>query len=115
MLEVSVGSRRVGVMSRCSEGFGIKGEFSLSPGGIHSPGFESGDTLSCQSLMNADGLYLVSYYSLLLNLKLCCCDYYRRRTLTPVLSLVSRVQDHFVGVLNMMTLVQTLKLKEKKN
>ena len=64
--------------------------------------------------MNADGLYLVSYYSLLLNLKLCCCDYYRRRTLTPVLSLVSRVQDHFVGVLNMMTLVQTLKLKEKK-
>lgn len=40
--------------------------------------------------MNADGLYLVSYYALLLNLKLCCCDYYRRRTLTPVLSLVSR-------------------------
>uniref|UniRef100_A0A671XCB6 ARFGEF family member 3 n=1 Tax=Sparus aurata TaxID=8175 RepID=A0A671XCB6_SPAAU len=61
--------------------------FSSSFCGIHSPGFESGDTLSCQSLMNADGLYLVSYYSLLLNLKLCCCDYYRRRTLTPVLSL----------------------------
>lgn len=40
--------------------------------------------------MNADGLYLVSYYALLLNLKLCCCDYYRRRTLMPVLSLVSR-------------------------
>ncbi|XP_073337421.1 brefeldin A-inhibited guanine nucleotide-exchange protein 3 [Pagrus major] len=59
----------------------------LQAGGIHSPGFETGDTLSCQSLMNADGLYLVSYYSLLLNLKLCCCDYYRRRTLTPVLSL----------------------------
>ncbi|XP_030011172.1 brefeldin A-inhibited guanine nucleotide-exchange protein 3 isoform X2 [Sphaeramia orbicularis] len=59
----------------------------LQAGGIHSPGFEAGDTLSCQSLMNADGLYLVSYYALLLNLKLCCCDYYRRRTLTPVLSL----------------------------
>ncbi|XP_074531428.1 brefeldin A-inhibited guanine nucleotide-exchange protein 3 [Halichoeres trimaculatus] len=59
----------------------------LQAGGIHSPGFESGDTLSCQSLMNADGLYLVSYYALLLNLKLCCCDYYRRRALTPVLSL----------------------------
>lgn len=38
--------------------------------------------------MNADGLYLVSYYALLLNLKLCCCGYYKRRTLTPVLSLV---------------------------
>ncbi|XP_022604361.1 brefeldin A-inhibited guanine nucleotide-exchange protein 3 [Seriola dumerili] len=59
----------------------------LQAGGIHSPGFEAGDTLSCQSLMNADGLYLVSYYALLLNLKLCCCDYYRRRTLAPVLSL----------------------------
>ncbi|XP_076025541.1 brefeldin A-inhibited guanine nucleotide-exchange protein 3 [Genypterus blacodes] len=59
----------------------------LQAGGIHSPGFESGDSLSCQSLMNADGLYLVSYYAMLLNLKLCCCDYYRRRTLSPVLSL----------------------------
>ncbi|XP_068183588.1 brefeldin A-inhibited guanine nucleotide-exchange protein 3 [Antennarius striatus] len=59
----------------------------LQAGGIHSPGFEGGDALSCQSLMNADGLYLLSYYTLLLNLKLCCCDYYRRRTLTPVLSL----------------------------
>ncbi|XP_051235999.1 brefeldin A-inhibited guanine nucleotide-exchange protein 3 isoform X1 [Dicentrarchus labrax] len=59
----------------------------LQAGGIHSPGFETGDTLSCQSLMNADGLYLVSYYALLLNLKLCCCDYYRRRTLAPILSL----------------------------
>lgn len=38
--------------------------------------------------MNADGLYLVSYYALLLNLKLCCCGYYKRRMLTPVLSLV---------------------------
>ncbi|XP_029305131.1 brefeldin A-inhibited guanine nucleotide-exchange protein 3 isoform X4 [Cottoperca gobio] len=59
----------------------------LQAGGIYSPGFEAGDTLSCQSLMNADGLYLVSYYALLLNLKLCCCDYYRRRTLAPILSL----------------------------
>uniref|UniRef100_A0AAQ4RP31 SEC7 domain-containing protein n=1 Tax=Gasterosteus aculeatus aculeatus TaxID=481459 RepID=A0AAQ4RP31_GASAC len=57
--------------------------FSSAFCGIHSPGFEDGDTLSCQSLMNADGLYLVSYYALLLNLKLCCCDYYRRRTLAP--------------------------------
>uniref|UniRef100_A0AAX7VI31 SEC7 domain-containing protein n=1 Tax=Astatotilapia calliptera TaxID=8154 RepID=A0AAX7VI31_ASTCA len=57
--------------------------FSSTFCGIHSPGFETGDTLSCQSLMNADGLYLVSYYALLLNLKLCCCGYYKRRTLTP--------------------------------
>ncbi|KAJ0004829.1 hypothetical protein NQD34_011043 [Periophthalmus magnuspinnatus] len=59
----------------------------LQAGGIHSPGLESGDTLSCQSLMNADGLYLVSYYALLLNLKLLCADHYRRRILPPVLSL----------------------------
>lgn len=89
---------------------GGKGEFqkspSLSPGGIHSPGFESGDTLSCQFLMNADGLYLVSYYALLLNLKLCCCDYYRRRTLVPVLSLVSRSLFQLVGVLNLITQTQ---------
>ncbi|KAG7232796.1 hypothetical protein INR49_008094 [Caranx melampygus] len=32
----------------------------LQAGGIHSPGFKAGDTLSCQSLMNGDGLYLVS-------------------------------------------------------
>uniref|UniRef100_A0A669D9F0 ARFGEF family member 3 n=1 Tax=Oreochromis niloticus TaxID=8128 RepID=A0A669D9F0_ORENI len=57
--------------------------FSSTFCGIHSPGFETGDTLSCQYLMNADGLYLVSYYALLLNLKLCCCGYYKRRTLTP--------------------------------
>ncbi|XP_035029163.2 brefeldin A-inhibited guanine nucleotide-exchange protein 3 isoform X2 [Hippoglossus stenolepis] len=59
----------------------------LQAGGIHSPGFEAADTLSCQSLMNADGLYLVSFSALLLNLKLCCCDYYRRRTLAPALGL----------------------------
>uniref|UniRef100_A0A1A7XUR6 KIAA1244 n=2 Tax=Iconisemion striatum TaxID=60296 RepID=A0A1A7XUR6_9TELE len=59
----------------------------LQAGGIHSPGFEAGDSLSCQSLMNADGLYLVSYYALLLSLKLCCCDYFRRRELPPALGL----------------------------
>ncbi|XP_035987291.1 brefeldin A-inhibited guanine nucleotide-exchange protein 3 isoform X1 [Fundulus heteroclitus] len=59
----------------------------LQAGGIQSPGFEAGDSLGSQSLMNADGLYLVSYYALLLNLKLCCCDFYRRRELPPVLSL----------------------------
>lgn len=38
--------------------------------------------------MNADGLYLVSYYALLLNLKLCCCDYYRRKPAPVLVSLV---------------------------
>lgn len=59
----------------------------LQAGGVHSPGMEPGDCLSCQSLMNADGLYLVSYYALLLNLKLLCADHYRRRTLAPMPSL----------------------------
>ncbi|XP_023819018.1 brefeldin A-inhibited guanine nucleotide-exchange protein 3 isoform X2 [Oryzias latipes] len=66
----------------------------LQAGGIHSPGFEASDSLSCQSLMNADGLYLVSYHALLLNLKLCCCDYYRHRALIPVLNL-----KDFVGLI----------------
>lgn len=39
--------------------------------------------------MNADGLYLVSYYALLLSLKLCCQDYYRRRPMPVLVSLVS--------------------------
>uniref|UniRef100_A0A3B4ASA9 SEC7 domain-containing protein n=1 Tax=Periophthalmus magnuspinnatus TaxID=409849 RepID=A0A3B4ASA9_9GOBI len=61
-------------------------------------GLQSGDTLSCQSLMNADGLYLVSYYALLLNLKLLCADHYRRRILPPVLKFVRLVQSSGVLV-----------------
>lgn len=57
-------------------------------GGVHSPGFECSENLSCQALMNADGLYLVSYYALLLNLKLCCCDYYHRKPTCALVSLV---------------------------
>ncbi|XP_077080176.1 brefeldin A-inhibited guanine nucleotide-exchange protein 3 isoform X2 [Siphateles boraxobius] len=58
----------------------------LQAGGVHSPGFEGSENLNCQALMNADGLYLVSYYALLLNLKLCCSDFYRRK---PTCALVS--------------------------
>uniref|UniRef100_A0A9J8CGX5 ARFGEF family member 3 n=1 Tax=Cyprinus carpio carpio TaxID=630221 RepID=A0A9J8CGX5_CYPCA len=58
----------------------------LQAGGVHSPGFEGSENLSCQALMNADGLYLVSYYALLLNLKLFCCEYYHRK---PTCALVS--------------------------
>ncbi|XP_061767450.1 brefeldin A-inhibited guanine nucleotide-exchange protein 3 isoform X2 [Nerophis ophidion] len=59
----------------------------LQAGGIPSPGAEAGLTLSCQSLMNADGIYLLSFYALLLNLKLCNCLFYQRRTLPPALGL----------------------------
>lgn len=38
--------------------------------------------------MNADGLYLVSYYALLLNLKLCTCDYYHRKPAPALFTLV---------------------------
>ncbi len=57
-------------------------------GGLHSPGFEGSENLNCQALMNADGLYLVSYYALMLNLKLCCCDYYHRKPTYALVSLV---------------------------
>ncbi|XP_029621028.1 brefeldin A-inhibited guanine nucleotide-exchange protein 3 isoform X3 [Salmo trutta] len=59
----------------------------LQAGGIHSPGYEGSENLNCQALMNADGLYLVSYYALLLSLKLCCQDYYRRRPMPVLVSL----------------------------
>ncbi|XP_061083723.1 brefeldin A-inhibited guanine nucleotide-exchange protein 3 isoform X2 [Conger conger] len=65
----------------------------LQAGGIHSPGFEGSGNLSCQALMNADGLYLVSYYALLLNLKLCCSDYYRRKPAPVLVSLKEFVRQ----------------------
>ncbi|MBN3309289.1 BIG3 protein, partial [Amia calva] len=76
----------------CLQNFSSTFCSGLQAGGIHSPGYEGSENLSCQALMNADGLYLVSYYALLLNLKLCCCDYYRRK---PAPVLVS--QKDFVG------------------
>ncbi|XP_053476550.1 brefeldin A-inhibited guanine nucleotide-exchange protein 3 isoform X5 [Ictalurus furcatus] len=59
----------------------------LQVGGIHSPGFEGSENLNCQALMNADGLYLVSYYALLLNLKLSTCGYYQRKPSPPIVTL----------------------------
>nr|XP_057920519.1 brefeldin A-inhibited guanine nucleotide-exchange protein 3 isoform X1 [Doryrhamphus excisus] len=59
----------------------------LQAGGIPSPGVEAGLMLSCQSLMNADGIYLLSFYALLFNLKLCKCNFYHRRALPPALGL----------------------------
>uniref|UniRef100_A0A8C1LHA0 ARFGEF family member 3 n=1 Tax=Cyprinus carpio TaxID=7962 RepID=A0A8C1LHA0_CYPCA len=67
--------------------------FSSTFCGVHSPGFEGSENLSCQALMNADGLYLVSYYALLLNLKLCCCDYYHRKPTCALVSLKEFVRQ----------------------
>ncbi|KAG1941591.1 brefeldin A-inhibited guanine nucleotide-exchange protein 3 isoform X2 [Pimephales promelas] len=65
----------------------------LQAGGVHSPGFEGSENLNCQALMNADGLYLVSYYALLLNLKLCCCDFYHRKPTSALVSLKEFVRQ----------------------
>lgn len=65
----------------------------LQAGGVHSPGFDGSENLSCQALMNADGLYLVSYYALLLNLKLCCCEHYQRKTTPALVSLKQFVRQ----------------------
>ncbi|NXY03962.1 BIG3 protein, partial [Pteruthius melanotis] len=48
-------------------------------GMMHSPGFEGNLNFNFQTLMNADSLYVVSHYTLLLNLKLANSDYYRKK------------------------------------
>ncbi|NWY00233.1 BIG3 protein, partial [Nothoprocta ornata] len=48
-------------------------------GMMHSPGFEGNPNFGFQTLMNADSLYMVSHYTLLLNLKLSNSDYYRKK------------------------------------
>lgn len=56
----------------------------LPIGMMHSPGFDGGNSLSFQMLMNADSLYTAAHCALLLNLKLSHGDYYRKRpTLAP--------------------------------
>ncbi|KAM9726327.1 LOW QUALITY PROTEIN: brefeldin A-inhibited guanine nucleotide-exchange protein 3, partial [Menidia menidia] len=64
----------------------------LQAGGAPPPGGEEG----FQSLVTADGLYLVSLHALLLNLKLCCADFYRRRA--PGLSPAPSLKDFVRGV-----------------
>ncbi|XP_044530548.1 brefeldin A-inhibited guanine nucleotide-exchange protein 3 [Gracilinanus agilis] len=69
-------------------------------GMIHSPGFDSTNSLSFQILMNADSLYMVSHYTLLLNLKLSNGDYYRKKpTLAPVMLKEFMKQIQTSGVL----------------
>ncbi|XP_069090434.1 brefeldin A-inhibited guanine nucleotide-exchange protein 3 isoform X2 [Pleurodeles waltl] len=54
-------------------------------GVMHSPGLEGNSNISFQTLLNADSLYMVSYHTLLLNLKLSNLDYYKKKpSLAPV-------------------------------
>ncbi|NXS66590.1 BIG3 protein, partial [Pandion haliaetus] len=69
-------------------------------GMMHSPGFEGNLNFSFQTLMNADSLYMVSHYTLLLNLKLANSDYYRKKpTPAPVLLKEFMKQVQSSGVL----------------
>ncbi|NXG29365.1 BIG3 protein, partial [Dromaius novaehollandiae] len=69
-------------------------------GMMHSPGFEGNPNFSFQTLMNADSLYMVSHYTLLLNLKLSNSDYYRKKPAqAPVLLKEFMKQVQSSGVL----------------
>ncbi|NXG55863.1 BIG3 protein, partial [Hemiprocne comata] len=69
-------------------------------GMMHSPGFEGNLNFSFHTLMNADSLYMVSHYTLLLNLKLANSDYYRKKPAqAPVLLKEFMKQVQSSGVL----------------
>ncbi|NXC58755.1 BIG3 protein, partial [Aleadryas rufinucha] len=69
-------------------------------GMMHSPGFEGNLNFNFQTLMNADSLYVVSHYTLLLNLKLANSDYYRKKPAqAPVLLKEFMKQIQSSGVL----------------
>ncbi|OXB68440.1 hypothetical protein ASZ78_010061 [Callipepla squamata] len=69
-------------------------------GTMHSPGFEGNPNFSFQTLMNGDSLYMVSHYTLLLNLKLANSDYYRKKpSQAPVLLKEFMKQVQSSGVL----------------
>ncbi|KAJ7400777.1 Brefeldin A-inhibited guanine nucleotide-exchange protein 3 [Pitangus sulphuratus] len=69
-------------------------------GMMHSPGFEGNLNFNFQTLMNADSLYVVSHYTLLLNLKLANSDYYRKKPAqAPVLLKEFMKQVQSSGVL----------------
>uniref|UniRef100_K7G532 ARFGEF family member 3 n=1 Tax=Pelodiscus sinensis TaxID=13735 RepID=K7G532_PELSI len=54
---------------------------------MFSPGFEGNPNFSFQTVMNADSIYMVSHYALLLNLKLNNSDYYRKKPAQAPVSL----------------------------
>ncbi|XP_053316999.1 brefeldin A-inhibited guanine nucleotide-exchange protein 3 [Spea bombifrons] len=74
---------------------------SLQAGVMHSPGFENSNNITFQTLLNADSLYTLSYYALLLNLKLTNSDYYRKKSALAVVSLkefIKQVQSSGVSI-----------------
>uniref|UniRef100_A0A8C5REC6 ARFGEF family member 3 n=1 Tax=Laticauda laticaudata TaxID=8630 RepID=A0A8C5REC6_LATLA len=69
-------------------------------GMMHSPGIEGSVSLNFQNLMNADSLYAVSHYILLLNLKLSNTEYYQKKPAqSPVLLKEFMKQVQSSGVL----------------
>ncbi|XP_014734550.1 PREDICTED: brefeldin A-inhibited guanine nucleotide-exchange protein 3 isoform X5 [Sturnus vulgaris] len=69
-------------------------------GMMHSPGLEGNLNFNFQTLMNADSLYVISHYTLLLNLKLANSDYYRKKPAqAPVLLKEFMKQIQSSGVL----------------
>ncbi|XP_038251598.1 brefeldin A-inhibited guanine nucleotide-exchange protein 3 isoform X10 [Dermochelys coriacea] len=67
---------------------------------MFSPGFEGNPNFSFQTLMNADSIYMVSHYTLLLNLKLSNSEYYRKKPAqAPVLLKEFMKQVQASGVL----------------
>uniref|UniRef100_A0A8C8SX81 ARFGEF family member 3 n=1 Tax=Pelusios castaneus TaxID=367368 RepID=A0A8C8SX81_9SAUR len=67
---------------------------------MFSPGVEGNPSFGFQTLMNADSLYMVSHYTLLLNLKLSNSDYYRKKPAqAPVLLKEFMKQVQSSGVL----------------
>lgn len=67
----------------------MRAHFAFSLDMMFSPGFEGNPNFSFQTLMNADSLYMVSHYTLLLNLKLSNSDYYRKKPAQAPVLLVS--------------------------
>ncbi|XP_059842692.1 brefeldin A-inhibited guanine nucleotide-exchange protein 3 isoform X1 [Hypanus sabinus] len=60
---------------------------------LRSPGPDAAEDAGCQTLMNADGLYLVAFHALSLSLKLNACDYYRRKPAPVPVSLKEFVRQ----------------------
>ncbi|KAK9411618.1 brefeldin A-inhibited guanine nucleotide-exchange protein 3 [Crotalus adamanteus] len=69
-------------------------------GMMHSPGIEGNASFNFQNLMNADSLYAISHYTLLLNLKMSNAEYYRKKPAqSPVLLKEFMKQVQSSGVL----------------
>ncbi|KAG8444423.1 hypothetical protein GDO86_009561 [Hymenochirus boettgeri] len=81
--------QRMEEVDNALQNFASKFYSDLQPGKgvVRSPGFENHSNLGFQTLLNADGFYTVSYYTLLLNLKLSNSDFYRKKSALPCVTL----------------------------